>query len=85
MLVPDEDDLFSAIVMCHGYESARNEAGGGYMMIAPQLAETGISSIGFVLIRCDESEKPAEQPPLYHDSKQGYLDEQGGTTDLTQL
>jgi dienelactone hydrolase len=34
-----------AVVMLHGYGSDKDEAGGGYKLFAPQLAQAGIASI----------------------------------------
>lgn len=38
---------FPAVVMLHGTGSARDEAGNGYKMLAPYMAERGIASIRF--------------------------------------
>lgn len=56
MLIPDGEAAMPAIVMCHGYGSNRDEAGGGYALMAPILAEAGIASIRFDVIGCGESE-----------------------------
>ncbi len=56
MLIPKNAEGKSpAIVMCHGYGSNRDEAGGGYALMAPKLAEAGIASIRFDVIGCGES------------------------------
>ena len=36
-----------AVVMCHGNGSNRHEAGGGYDLLAPKLAEAGIATLRF--------------------------------------
>lgn len=38
---------YPAVVMCHGNGSTRHEAGGGYDLLAPELAKAGIASIRF--------------------------------------
>jgi uncharacterized protein len=40
-----ENDSFPAVVMLHGTGSNREEAGNGYAMLAPYMAENGIASI----------------------------------------
>lgn len=55
MLIPNGEGPFPSIVMCHGYGSNRDEAGGGYALMAPKLAEAGIASIRFDVIGCGES------------------------------
>jgi len=41
--------------MSHGYGSNRDEAGGGYALMAPMLAEAGIASIRFDVVGCGDS------------------------------
>jgi len=55
MLIPNGPGPFPAVVMSHGYGSNREEAGGGYALMAPLLAEAGIASIRFDVIGCGES------------------------------
>jgi len=40
-------DTFPAVVMLHGTGSSRDEAGNGYKMLAPYMAQDGIASIRF--------------------------------------
>ena len=55
MLIPNGEGPFPAVVMVHGYGSNRDEAGGGYALMAPKLAEAGIASIRFDVIGCGDS------------------------------
>jgi dipeptidyl aminopeptidase/acylaminoacyl peptidase len=57
MLVPRGVENAPAVVMCHGYGSNRDEAGGGYALMAPALAKAGIASIRFDVIGCGDSAK----------------------------
>lgn len=50
-----EGETFPVVVMCHGYGSNRDEAGGGYQLFAPMLAAQGIASIRFDVMGCGES------------------------------
>lgn len=43
------------VVMCHGTASNKDEAGDGYKMYAPKLAESGIASIRFDFIGTGDS------------------------------
>lgn len=43
--IPKGEGPFPAVVMLHGTGSDKNEAGGGYKLLAPALAEAGIASI----------------------------------------
>ncbi|WIY52249.1 alpha/beta fold hydrolase [Devosia sp. YIM 151766] len=45
--LPDGDGPFPFVVMFHGTGSDRHEAGGGYDLLAPKLAEAGIASARF--------------------------------------
>lgn len=45
--LPEGDGPFPFVVMFHGTGSDRHEAGGGYDLLAPQLAEAGIASARF--------------------------------------
>ena len=45
--VGDPGQSFPAVVMLHGTGSARDEAGNGYKILAPYMAERGIASIRF--------------------------------------
>jgi len=40
-------ETFPAVVMLHGTGSSRDEAGNGYKMLAPYMAQNGIASIRF--------------------------------------
>lgn len=42
-----DNATFPAVVMCHGNGSNRSEAGGGYDLLAPELAKQGIASLRF--------------------------------------
>ena len=50
------DALVPGVVMCHGNGSNRSEAGGGYDLLAPKLAEAGIASLRFDYIGNGDSE-----------------------------
>jgi len=43
--LPGGKGPFPAVVMLHGYGSNKDEAGNGYMLLAPELAKNGIASI----------------------------------------
>ncbi len=45
--MPEGEGPFPLVVMYHGTGSARDEAGNGYKMLAPLLAEKGIASVRF--------------------------------------
>ncbi|MGZ9811231.1 alpha/beta hydrolase family protein [Pseudoroseicyclus sp. H15] len=45
--LPEGDGPFPFVVMFHGTGSDRHEAGGGYDILAPRLAEAGIASARF--------------------------------------
>lgn len=45
--LPDGEGPFPFVVMFHGTGSDRHEAGGGYDLLAPKLAEAGIASARF--------------------------------------
>ncbi len=45
--MPEGDGPFPFVVMYHGTGSSRDEAGNGYAMLAPKLAEAGIASVRF--------------------------------------
>lgn len=45
--LPEGDGPFPFVVMFHGTGSDRHEAGGGYDLLAPKLAEAGIASAQF--------------------------------------
>lgn len=45
--LPEGDGPFPFVVMFHGTGSNRHEAGGGYDLLAPKLAEAGIASARF--------------------------------------
>ncbi len=45
--MPEGDGPFPLVVMYHGTGSSRDEAGDGYKMLAPKLAEAGIASARF--------------------------------------
>lgn len=49
------DGPFPAVVMLHGYGSAKDEAGDGYKIAAPEFAKTGIASIRIDFLGCGES------------------------------
>jgi len=53
--LPNGDGPFPIVVMLHGTGSDKNEAGGGYLIAAPALAEAGIASIRFDFIGNGES------------------------------
>lgn len=50
-----EGEKFPIVVMCHGTGSNKDEAGNGYKMYAPKLAEAGIGSIRFDFIGTGDS------------------------------
>ncbi|MCL2270018.1 MAG: acetylxylan esterase, partial [Treponema sp.] len=43
--LPGGKGPFPAVVMLHGYGSNKDEAGNGYMLLAPEFAKNGIASI----------------------------------------
>jgi hypothetical protein len=45
--VGESGETFPAVVMLHGTGSSRDEAGNGYKMLAPYMAQNGIASIRF--------------------------------------
>ncbi len=45
--MPDGNGPFPLVIMYHGTASSRDEAGGGYKMLAPKLADAGIASVRF--------------------------------------
>lgn len=53
--LPEGKGPFSAVVMLHGTGSNKNEAGGGYDMLAPVLAKAGVASIRIDFIGNGES------------------------------
>jgi len=53
--LPNGNGPFPIVVMLHGTGSDKNEAGGGYLIAAPALAEAGIASIRFDFIGNGES------------------------------
>lgn len=53
--MPEGDGPFPFVVMFHGTGSDRNEAGGGYAMLAPMLAEAGIASARFDFVGSGDS------------------------------
>jgi len=53
--IPKGDGPFPIVVMLHGTGSDKSEAGGGYLLAAPALAEAGIASIRFDFIGNGES------------------------------
>ena len=53
--IPEGDDPFPLVIMFHGTGSNRDEAGGGYKMLAPLLAEQGIASVRFDFVGNGES------------------------------
>ena len=52
-----DDEQFPCVVMCHGYGSNRHEAGNGYDILAPLLAEKGIATIRYDYKGCGDSEE----------------------------
>lgn len=50
-----EDKNVPLVIMCHGTASNKDEAGDGYKMYAPKLAESGIASIRFDFIGTGDS------------------------------
>jgi dienelactone hydrolase len=55
LTLPDGDGPFPAVVMIHGFGSTKDEAGDGYKMMAPWLAQAGIASIRYDSIGTGES------------------------------
>lgn len=55
-LPAEADGPVPAFVMMHGTGSTRDEAGDGYLMIAPALAEYGIATLRIDSIGCGDSE-----------------------------
>ena len=53
--IPEGDGPFPIVVMLHGTGSDKSEAGGGYLLAAPALAEAGIASVRFDFIGNGES------------------------------
>ncbi|WP_292594417.1 alpha/beta fold hydrolase [Mesotoga sp. UBA5847] len=53
--IPKGDGPFPIVVMLHGTGSDKSEAGGGYLLAAPALAEAGIASVRFDFIGNGES------------------------------
>lgn len=53
--VVDEEEKFPVVVMCHGTGSNKDEAGNGYKIYAPKLAEAGVGSIRFDFIGTGDS------------------------------
>jgi dienelactone hydrolase len=53
--LPEGSGPFPAVVMLHGFGSDKDEAGGGYKLFAPILANEGIASIRFDFIGLGES------------------------------
>jgi dienelactone hydrolase len=55
LTLPDGDGPFPAVVMIHGFGSTKDEAGDGYKMMAPWLAQAGFASIRYDSIGTGES------------------------------
>lgn len=55
LCLPEGEGPFPYVVMFHGTGSSRDEAGNGYAMLAPKLAEAGIASIRFDFVGNGES------------------------------
>ena len=53
--MPEGEGPFPFVVMFHGTGSTRDEAGDGYKMLAPKLAEAGIASIRFDFVGFGDS------------------------------
>ena len=53
--IPDGEGPFPFVVMFHGTGSNRDEAGGGYAMLAPKLAAAGIASARFDFVGSGDS------------------------------
>ncbi len=53
--LPEGDGPFPLVIMYHGTGSSRDEAGNGYKMLAPKLAEAGIASVRFDFVGNGES------------------------------
>ncbi len=53
--IPKGDGPFPIVVMLHGTGSDKSEAGGGYLLAVPALAEAGIASVRFDFIGNGES------------------------------
>lgn len=54
--LPEGQGPFPAVVMLHGTGSDKNEAGGGYKLLAPELAKAGIASIRIDFVGNGESQ-----------------------------
>ncbi len=55
--LPEGDGPFPFVVMYHGTGSSRDEAGDGYKMLAPMLAEAGIASVRFDFVGNGDSKE----------------------------
>lgn len=55
--LPKGNGPFPAVVMLHGTGSDKNEAGGGYKLVAPELAKAGIASIRIDFVGNGESKE----------------------------
>jgi len=51
-----EGEMFPVVIMLHGTGSNKDEAGGGYLLLAPFLAKNGIGSIRFDFMGNGDSE-----------------------------
>ena len=71
--MPDGDGPFPCVVMFHGTGSSRDEAGDGYKMLAPKLAEAGIASIRFDFVGNGDSTSDYRNYTLTSGMKDGLL------------
>lgn len=55
LCLPEHEKPLACVVMLHGTASSRDEIGGGYRIMAAELAQRGIASIRFDLPGCGDS------------------------------